>query len=107
MNMSPPFSSLKQALADWQDPDVAAYLLGQCLGIIGLEVSFGASKPLVCTAHPVAEVLYQTLHRLVAVKVLEYEQEGMRYRWNSAFDLGEGTIAQQRCEVGSAPGLKP
>ena len=94
MSTSSPFNSLKEALADWEDPDVTAYYVGRCLGIIDHNVAFAASKPLVLTSNPVADLLYETLNRLVKIQALEYDSEELRYRWNSSFKLDENQIAQ-------------
>ena len=94
MSALPNFSSLKEALADWQEPDVTAYELGRCLGVIEHDVPFGSSKPLVLTSNNVADMLYQTLDRLVKIKALEYDDNELRYRWNSSFKLDERQIAQ-------------
>ena len=81
MSVLAQFGSLKEALADWQDADVAAYYLARCLGIIEHNVSFAASKSIVFTSNPVSDMLYQTLNRMVEARVLEHDADEQRYRW--------------------------
>ena len=85
MNEPHQFASLREALKEWQDPDVAAYRVARCLGLIGPDVSFAASKPTVFTANPVSDLLYQTLQHLVRIGALEQTGDEPRYRWNQSF----------------------
>jgi hypothetical protein len=41
----------------------------------------------------VADVLYQT-SPVVKIKALDYDDNELRYRWNSSFKLDESQIAQ-------------
>ncbi len=79
------FASLREALQEWEDPDVTAYYLARCLGLIAPDVSFAASKPTVFTANPVSDLLYKTLEHLVRIGALEQAEDGPRYRWNQSF----------------------
>lgn len=83
-------ASLREALREWEDPDVTAYHLARCLGLIAPDVSFGASKPTVFTANPVADLLYETLGRLVKIGALEQTGDEPRYRWNQSFSMEVG-----------------
>ncbi len=85
--MSEPLQSvsLREALKEWEDPDVAAYHGACCLGLIAPTVSFAASKPTVFTANPVSDLLYQTLEHLVRIGALEQTGDEPRYRWNGSF----------------------
>jgi hypothetical protein len=97
------FSSLKEALAEWQDIDVTAYYVGQCLGLIERNVSFAASKPLVLTSNSVSHVIYDILDALVKLAAVEYDPEEMRYRWSSTFKLEENLIAQLSAPPNGGP----
>jgi len=77
--------SLREALKDWEDPDIAAYHVARCLGFIAPGVSFAASKPTVFTANPVSDLLYQTLQHMVRIGALEQTGDEPRYRWNQSF----------------------
>jgi hypothetical protein len=79
------FTSLREALKEWEDPDIAAYHVARCLGLITPDVSFAASKPTVFTANPVSDLLYQTLQHLVSIGALEQTGDEPRYRWNESF----------------------
>src|SRR4051812_6768695 len=94
MSFLPKFSSLKEALRDWEDPDVALYMVGRCLGLIEHGVSFAASKPLVNTSNSVSLVIGETLDAMVRLGAVEYDENEMRYRWNSTFKLDEHQIIE-------------
>ena len=79
------FVSLKESLKEWEDPDVAAYYVARCLGLIAPDVSFAASKPTTFTANPVSDLLYETLEHLVRIGALEQTGDEPRYRWNQSF----------------------
>ena len=83
------FSSLKEALADWEDPDVTAYYLGCCLGLMGPEDGsfdgFRKAKATVFMDNPVGNALYAMLDRLVSLGALLYNEPEMQYKWNPSF----------------------
>ena len=72
------FDSLRDALADWQAPDVTAFHLARCLGDKG--VSFAASKRVVFTPNPVSYMLFQTMDHLVKLNALERNEREQSYR---------------------------
>lgn len=85
------FKSLKEALADWQDSDVATYYLACCLGLMGPEDGsldcFRNAKHVFWSANQLGEALGRFMDQLVECGVLEFDDAGTntRYRWNPSF----------------------
>jgi hypothetical protein len=84
------FRSLKVALADWVDADVATYYLACCLGLMGPEDGsldgFRDAKHVFWGANELGESLGRFMDQLVACGVLEFDQQtSYRYRWNPSF----------------------
>jgi hypothetical protein len=76
--------TLRHALVDWTDFDVAGLYAGRCLGIFGPEVAHITDiKHVFWSAHPVGETIGRFLDALVAVGVLESAED--KYRWNRSF----------------------
>lgn len=75
--------TLKSALADWTDPDVAMFALAQCIGIFGLEVEVSDVKHLIVTADTLGVGLWSILNELVEMGVLEARESDQRFRWHS------------------------
>ena len=80
---------LKDTLADWASPDIAAYKLACALGILppenGSFEGFRDAKALFGAASPLGDVLGSTLDRLAEAGVLEFEPNRLKYRWNTKF----------------------
>ena len=75
-------TTLKLALENWEDVDVAIGSLAECLG---LRVSGSDhSTAFYWTKTPLSSVLCYILNSLVQVGVLEQNDDG-EYRWNQAF----------------------
>jgi len=85
------FPSLKAALADWVDSDIATYYLACCLGLMGPEDGsldgFRNAKHVFWGANGLGEFLGRFLDQLVEHGVLEFDDSGTsyRYRWNPSF----------------------
>ena len=85
------FPSLKVALADWVDSDVATYCLACCLGLMGPEDGsldgFRSAKHVFWGANELGESLGRFMDQLVACGVLEYDDSGTnsRFRWSPSF----------------------
>jgi len=85
------FESLKVALAEWADADVATYYLACCLGLMGPEDGsfngFHNAKHVFWSANRLGESLGHFMDELVACGVLEFDDSGTncRYRWNRSF----------------------
>lgn len=78
-------TTLKQNLENWTDFDVASHQLAICLGLMPPDISFSKkAKHVYWTDNPVGDTLYQTLRALIAIGVLE-ENEDKQMRWNPAF----------------------
>jgi hypothetical protein len=74
---------LIESIADW---DVAAYHLGNCLGLMPDAAPFGGAKGVFWSNHPIGGMLYAMLDRLVEQGVLERRDEpDIQYRWNPEF----------------------
>jgi len=73
-------------MKEWSDWDGAARWLATCLGLMPDEPGWGRTKHVFWSNHPIGNVLYETLERLVQVGVLESRDEpDKQYRWNPAF----------------------
>ena len=71
------------------DADVAAYYLACSLGIMGPEDGsldkFRDAKHVFWSANPLGEALVRFLDNLVECDVLEFQSDGVHYRWNGSF----------------------
>jgi hypothetical protein len=91
MTLPANFRTLKEALADWADSDVATYYLACCLGLMepddGSLAGFRNAKRVFWGANPLGECLGRFIHELVACGVLEFDDSdtNSRYRWNPSF----------------------
>jgi hypothetical protein len=95
------FDSLQDALADWQAPDVTAYYLARCLGVLHRELSPAKFRKVVFTSNPVSSMLFQTLDHLVKLGALECNEREQRFRWNPSFKADAICAARQLCRRGS------
>jgi len=78
--------SLREALSDWRDIDVAGYALGIALGLMPPKPAFGRAKHVFWSNNEIGTMLYAMLDQLVAAGVLEKRDEpDFQYRWNPAF----------------------
>jgi hypothetical protein len=79
--------SLKEALADWTDIDVAQYAVAICLGLMSPNVPFPPGvKGVFWTNDPIGELLYHILENLTGANILEKRDEpDYQYRWNADF----------------------
>jgi hypothetical protein len=75
-------NSLKTALKDWQDSDVAQMCLADCLGLAASENDH--PKGLYWTNNRLSRMLHDLLERMVRTGVLQESSEG-KYRWNPSF----------------------
>ena len=82
------FDSLKIALADWVDGDVATFYLACSIGIMLVEDGsldgFRDAKWVFCSGNPTGDALWAFLDKLVELHFLEFDAVGTRYRWNPA-----------------------
>jgi hypothetical protein len=83
------FKSLKVALTDWVHADVATYYLACCLGLMkeedGTLDGFREFKWVFCSGNAVGDTLWQFMDKLVAIGTLEFDEKGIKYRWNPSF----------------------
>jgi hypothetical protein len=78
--------TIKISLREWTDWDLAAYNLGICLGLMPDERTFGNTKHVFWSNHPLGNMLKAMLDRLVEHGVLEQRDEpDIQYRWNPTF----------------------
>ena len=85
------FPSLKVALSDWVEGDVAEYYLACSLGIMkpedGSLDGFRRAKHVFWSRNELGESLRDFMQNLVERGVLEFDDSGGRYhyRWNPTF----------------------
>jgi hypothetical protein len=78
--------SLRDALNEWTDWDVAGYALAVSLGLMAARQDWGGEKHVFWSNHPIGNMLYGMLDELVTHGVLETRDEPDRqYRWNRGF----------------------
>jgi hypothetical protein len=79
--------SLKQALSNWTDADIAAYHLALCLGLMTPDIDFATkAKHVFWATNPIGDMLYQMLDALAQHTVLEKRDEpDYQFRWNADF----------------------
>jgi hypothetical protein len=78
--------SLKTALADWTDIDIAQYQLGICLNMISSDVPFNSVKHIFWSDNQIGNALAKMLDTLAEAHVLEKRDEpDFQYRWNENF----------------------
>lgn len=72
---------LKDRMADWLDPDGAAFFLGKSLGVIPVDQSWGESKGLFWGPDPIGLTLMRMLTYLTDVGILEMRDDYGQFRW--------------------------
>lgn len=81
--------TLKEALADWADFDSAGHALMRCLGLLALDYpepqTYTTLKHVFWSNNDVGNQLYKTLEMLTQLGILQFDEENLRYRWNSDF----------------------
>jgi hypothetical protein len=79
------FVGLSEDLADWTDWDLAAFMLGQALGLFeGMNFATD-TKGSFWTDNPVGNGLHDALLALVTAGIIERrEEEDEQFRWSSA-----------------------
>ncbi len=91
MNTHSKSQVLKEALADWEDADLAAYKLACALGILppedGSYDGFRTCKSLFWGANPLGESLGKFLDELAKNNVLKYDETQMKFKWNEDFKV--------------------
>jgi hypothetical protein len=80
-----PITTLREALADWTDEDVARFALAQCLGIFEPHVDWFDVKHTLFTNDPVSEGLTAIFDKLVELGILETTQDWLQLRWNGHY----------------------
>lgn len=81
-----PTMTLKERISDWTDWDAAAAYLADCLGLIPATAASGAAKHVFWSKHPVGDVLYSMLERMVEQGILEKRDEpDIQFRWSPTF----------------------
>ena len=82
--------TLKEYLIDWEDMDVAAYMLAMVMGIIPDDdgndggAGYRKHKALFWSANPLSEMLYPNLQGMVEAGILE-ENNDQKVRWCSNY----------------------
>jgi hypothetical protein len=83
--------SLQVKIANWQDPDIAAYNIACCLGVIPREngefITLTSVKSTFWGANALGDSMYKILYELVACNVLEFNEENEKFRWNPNFEF--------------------
>ena len=83
-----PLTSLKEALNNWTDADLAAYHLALCLGLMTPDIDFATrAKHVFWAANPIGHMLYQMLNELTQQTILQKRDEpDYQFRWNTNFN---------------------
>ena len=78
-------NTLKEAIPDWTDVDVAEFHLACCLGLMGPDFPVRA-KHVFWSNNPVGSMLHEIVKRLIEQGILEaHPDDDMIVRWNKAF----------------------
>jgi hypothetical protein len=91
------FSTLKVALADWVDRDIATYHLSCCLGLMepedGSLDGFRDNKHVFWSNNRLGNTLDAMMFELEKCGVLEHDESDAndRFRWNSTFKSSSET----------------
>ena len=84
--ISNPMNTLRTALVEWTDFDVAAHALAQVLGIFPFDMPMREVKYVYWSNVPLGNSLIQQLERLAQLGVLERREEpDLQYRWCSSY----------------------
>lgn len=78
--------TLKELLSDWTDPDIAQYYLACCIGLMNYDDSFTAfreAKHIFWTGNETQSMLHNMIETMLENRVLEFDGEECKYRWNS------------------------
>ena len=81
---------LKEFLKDWEDQDICAYYLACCLGLIESDTSFAVfreNKHVFWSGNPTSNFLSEALRKMAEVRMLDFDDEETKYRWNKEFKL--------------------
>ena len=86
-------TSLREALADWTDRDVAAFRLAEILGIFESDVTFATdTKYVFWSDNALGVSLDQILRQLAALGALEFDEEREQFRWSVQFSWRERSV---------------
>jgi len=86
-------TSLREALADWTDRDVAAFRLAEILGIFETDVTFATdTKYIFWSDNALGTSLDQILRQLAELGALEFDEERERFRWSVQFSWREQSV---------------
>lgn len=90
MLTNPKSQILKETLADWEDPDLAAYKLACALGVFppedGSLNEFRNFKWMFWGANSLGDSLGGILDELAKNQVLKHDETTMKFKWNADFD---------------------
>lgn len=81
---------LKELLSDWEDPDITQYYLACCIGLIDYDDSFTVfreSKHIFWTGNKIQSMLRDMIESMVENRILEFDEDEVKYRWNTSFQL--------------------
>lgn len=87
--------SLKEALKNWMDVDVAQYRLAKCLGVIDAHATFQETKYLWWTNSDIGSIIYNLLESMKDEGLLEYRDESGDYQFRWARDDLEDYINER------------
>ena len=86
-------NTLKAALTEWTDFDVAAHALAQALGLMPEDAAMREYKAVYWSNNSLGNLLHSQLEQLVAEGILEKLEE--RYRWCSTYQLPARSLPPQ------------
>ena len=78
--------TLRESLSEWEDLDIAAFRLAQCIGLMkGDDTLFGTrAKHVFWSINPIGDQLIGFIQSLVQLRILESDDDD-RVRWNPSF----------------------
>ena len=79
------FNTLRDALKDWQDDDVAMLHLAHAIGIVEDVAAVHNAKAVFWSKNSLGEFLYRLLQELKNEGLIESDEAESRYRWKQDF----------------------
>lgn len=82
--------NFQNLLNEWEDQDVTRYYLACCLGLVDYDdgfVNFRNAKHIFWTKNQTNIMLDEILETMLEKKIIEFDEEHSKYRWNSVINF--------------------